>query len=57
MRNLFCQLLVRLLSSGISENQTVCKQAQECGIPTLGNAVQQTKVSGWWFSKLVVFLL
>ena len=34
--NLFCQLLVRLSSSGTLENQTVCKQVQECGIPTLG---------------------
>ena len=34
--NLFCQLLVQLSSSGTLENQTVCKQAQECGIPTLG---------------------
>ena len=34
--NLFCQLLVQLSSSGTLENQTVCKQVQECGIPTLG---------------------
>ena len=34
--NLFCQLLVQLSLSGTLENQTVCKQAQECGIPTLG---------------------
>ena len=34
--NLFCQLLVRSLSSGTLENQMVCKQALECGIPTLG---------------------
>ena len=34
--DLYCQLLVRLSSSGMSENQTVCRQAQECGILTSG---------------------
>jgi hypothetical protein len=40
------QLLVQLLSSGISESQTVCKQAQECGIRTSGMYLKQGNIVG-----------